>query len=135
MAWVHGAAIPQTGPGKQALGKALTPAEQLGFADAAVFSLQWNNNAAFAAVGAAIADQDPEVAEARAKVRGAPPDGLRAALYFLGIDIATGIFVDPKLGANGNTLIGPGSEKIRATLGADGQQGLDDSLAFNVVRR
>jgi hypothetical protein len=123
------------GAGKQALGKALTPAEQLGFADAAVFSVQWNNNAAFAAVGAAIADQDPEVAAARAKVRGGPPDGLRAALYFLGFDIATGIFGDPRLGAKGNTLIGPGSEKIRATLGPDGHQGFNDSLAFNVVRR
>jgi hypothetical protein len=123
------------GAGKQALGKALTPAEQLGFADAAVFSLQWNNNAAFAAVGAAIADQDPDVAAARGKVRGDPPDGLRAALYFLGFDIATGIFGDPKLGGKGNTLIGPGSEKIRATLGPDGRQGFNDALAFNVVRR
>ena len=85
--------------------------------------------------GAAIADLDPDVAAARAKVRGATPDGLRAALYWLGFDIATGIFGDPKLGAQGNTLIGPGSEKIRATLGADGQQGFNDSLAFNVVRR
>ena len=123
------------GPGKQALGRALTPAEQLGFADAAVFSVQWNNNAGFAAVGASIADQDPDVAAARAKARGASPDGLRAALYWLGFDIATGIFGDPALGAQGNTLIGPGSEKIRATLGPDGHQGFNDSLAFNVARR
>jgi hypothetical protein len=123
------------GAGKQALAKALTQTEQLGFADAAVFSLQWNNNTAFAAKGAAIAEHDPEVAAARGKVRGTPPDGLRAALYYLGFDIATGIFGDPKLGAQGNTLIGPGSEKIRATLGPDGQQGFNDSLAFNVVRR
>jgi hypothetical protein len=30
---------------------------------------------------------------------------------------------------------GPGSEKIRATLGPDGRQGFNDSLPFNVVRR
>jgi len=123
------------GAGKQALGKALTPAEQLGFADAAVFSLQWNNNTDFAARGAAIAANDPEVEAARAKARGTPPDGLRAALYWLGFDIATGIFGNPALGAQGNTLIGPGSERIRATLGPDGQQGFNDSLAFNVRRR
>ena len=123
------------GPGKQALARALTPSEQLGFADAAVFSLQWNSNAGFAAVGATVADQDPDVAAARAGARGVTPDGLRAALYWLGFDIATGIFGDPKLGAQGNTLIGPGSEKIRATLGPDGQQGFNDSLAFNVTRR
>ena len=121
------------GAGKQALGKALTPAEQLGFADAAVFSLQWNNNTDFAARGAAIAATDPEVEAARAKARGTPPDGLRAAVYWLGFDIATGIFGNPALGAQGNTLIGPGSERIRATLGPDGQQGFNDSLAFTSV--
>ena len=120
---------------QQALGKALTPAEQLGFADAAVFSLQWNNNTDFAARGAAIASTKSEVGAARAKARGTPPDGLRAALYWLGFDIATGIFGNPALGAQGNTLIGPGSEKIRATVGPDGQQGFNDSLAFNVRRR
>lgn len=79
--------------------------------------------------------RDPEVAAARAKVHGAPPASLRAALYYLGFDIATGIFGDPKLGALGNTLRGPGSEKIRGTLGTDGQKGFDDSRPFNVVRR
>jgi hypothetical protein len=123
------------GAGKQAAGKALTPGEQVGFADAAVFSLQWNNNTTFAAKGAAIAAKDPAVAAARAKARGGPPDGLPAALYWLGFDVATGIFGNPALGAQGNTLIGPGSEKIRATLGPDGRQGFNDSLPFNVVRR
>ena len=123
------------GPGKQAVGKALTPGEQVGFADAAAFSLQWNNNADFAAKGAVVAAKDPDVAAARAKARGTPPDGLAAALYWLGFDIATGIFGNPALGAQGNTLIGPGSEKIRATLGPDGRQGFNDSFPFNVVRR
>jgi hypothetical protein len=123
------------GPGKQALARSLTPEEQQGFADAGTFSLQWNNNADFAAKGAKIATVDPEVAAKRAAARGTPPGGLAAGLYWLGFDIATGIFGDPKLGAQGNTVIGPGSQKIRATLGLDGQQGFNDSLAFNVVRR
>jgi hypothetical protein len=123
------------GPGKQALARSLTPEEQQGFADAGTFSLQWNNNADFAARGAKIATVDPEVASKRAEARGTPPGGLAAGLYWLGFDIATGIFGDPKLGAQGNTVIGPGSQKIRATLGPDGQQGFNDSLAFNVVRR
>lgn len=123
------------GPGKQAFAKSLTPDEQVGFADAATFSFQWNNNTDLAATGAAIATRDPEVAAARAAARGTPPAGLSAGLYWLGFDIATGLFGDPKLGALGSTLIGPGSEKIRATLGKDGQKGFNDSLSFNVVRR
>jgi hypothetical protein len=123
------------GPGKQALAKSLTPTEQAGFASAAAFSFQWNNNTDFAAKGAAIAKKDPEVATARAKAHGTPPADLSAGLYWLGFDIATGIFGDPKLGAQGNTLIGPGSAKIRATLGQDAQNGFDDSLPFNVLRR
>ena len=66
---------------------------------------------------------------------GNPPAGLSAGLYLLGFDIATAIFGDPKLGARGNKGLGTGSEKIRATLGPDGQRGFNDSLAFNVVRR
>jgi hypothetical protein len=123
------------GPGKQAFGRSLTPEEQIGFADAAAFSLQWNNNVELAARGAAIAVKDAEVATARARAHGPVPTGLSPALYWLGFDIATGIFGNPKLGALGNTLIGPGSERIRATLGRDGQNGFNDSLPFNVVRR
>jgi hypothetical protein len=123
------------GPVKTAFKQALTPTEQLGFADAEAFSLQWNNNTDFAAKGAAIAHKDPEVAAVRAAAHGAPPDGLPAGLYWLGFDIATGIFGNPALGAEGNTLIGPGSEAVRATLGPDGKQGFNDSIAFNVGRR
>ena len=39
------------GPIKQVFAKPLTPAGQLGFADAATFSFQWNNNADLAARG------------------------------------------------------------------------------------
>jgi hypothetical protein len=123
------------GPGKQAFARTLTPAEQRGYADAAAFSLQWNNNTELAAKGAAIAVKDPEVARTRALVHGAPPASLSAALYSLGFDIATGIFGDPKLGALGNTATGQGSLKIRGTLGPDGQKGFDNSVPFNIVRR
>jgi hypothetical protein len=123
------------GPGKQAVAKSLTPAGQAGFADAAAFSFQWNNNARFAAQGAVIARVDPAVAAARAQAYGTRPTGLSAGLYLLGFDIATGIFGDPALGAQGNTEMGPGSEKIRATLGRDGQEGFNDSFSFNRVRR
>ena len=56
--------------------------------------------------------------------------GLSAGLYCLGFDIATGVFGDSRLGALANTLLGPGTEKIRASLGRDGQDGFGDPLAY-----
>ena len=122
------------GAGKQALANTLTNTEQLGFAEAAQVSMQWNNNAELAFTGAAIALQDPESHRARKGSR-QPTLWTPAVRHRLGFDIATAIFGNPALGAQGNTLIGPGSEKIPATLGRDGQQGFNDSLAFNVRRR
>src|SRR5436189_4884992 len=58
-----------------------------------------------AAKGAAIAQADPAVAEART----AEPD----VFYWLGFDIATGLFGDPALGAAGHTATGPGSTRDR----------------------
>ena len=81
---------------------------------------------ALAAVGVAIARQDPEVAEARNAEPG--------TFYQLGFDIASGIFGDPALGAKGNTLMGPGSEKIRNSLSAAGQRGFNDSVKFHQAR-
>jgi len=97
------------GPGKQRILDSLSADEQIGFKDAATFCLILNNNAIFAAKGAVIANANPVVAAARAQV----PSGL----FWLGFDIATGIFGDPSLGAQGNTALGPGSEKIRSTIG------------------
>ncbi len=54
--------------------------------------------------------------------------------YQLGFDIATGLFGDPALGAQGNTLMGPGSQRIRDTLSAAGQRGFDDSVKFHLAR-
>ena len=79
-----------------------------------------------AAKGAAIAQVDRIVAEARA----AETD----PLYRQGFDIATGIFGDPKLGANGNTSTGPGSLGIRDALSAAGQRGFNASVKLHLSR-
>ena len=54
--------------------------------------------------------------------------------YKLGFDIASGLFGDPAMGAAGNTLMGPGSEKIRDSLSDAGQRGFDASVAFHQAR-
>ena len=79
-----------------------------------------------AAKGAAIAEQDAIVAEARA----AETDGL----YREGFDIATGIFGDPALGAQGNTATGPGSLRIRDSLSDAGQRGFNASVTLHLSR-
>lgn len=114
------------GPGKQAIHDALTGMEQAGFDAAVAFSLQRNKNAPLAATGAAIASADTVVAQART----ADPD----VFYWLGFDIATGIFGDPALGALGNTAVGPGSLGIRNALGAAGQRGFNAAMALHLTR-
>ncbi len=79
-----------------------------------------------AAKGAAIAQVDTLVAEARA----AETD----AQYQQGFDIATAIFGDPALGAQGNTSTGPGSLGIRDSLSAAGQRGFNASVKFHLSR-
>ncbi|MFL6230288.1 MAG: hypothetical protein ACJ741_16060, partial [Pyrinomonadaceae bacterium] len=80
-----------------------------------------------AAKGATIAESDAELAAARA----VEPD----ALYRQGFDIATGIFGDPALGAQGNTALGPGSQRIRDSLSAVGQRGFDASVKIHLSRK
>lgn len=113
------------GPGKQAMVDALSPEEQMGFMDAANFSMERNRNASLAATGVKIANANPAIAAAR---KGDP-------FYILGFDIATGIFGDPALGALGNTLPGPGSAAIRDALHPAGQRGFNDSMALNLKSR
>jgi len=115
------------GAGKQAILASLGPAEQEGFKVAVSFALDRNRNAEFAAVGAAIADIDPTVAQARA----GEPD----ARYWLGFDIATGIFGDPALGAKGNTATGSGSLGIRDALSVPAQRGFNAAVKFHLSRR
>jgi hypothetical protein len=121
------------GPGKQRLHDSLDQAEQGGFATAVSFSLERNRNAKLAGIGAAIANVDKKVAEAR----NAEPDfRYRAAsdlvFYRLGFDIATGIFGNPALGAQGNTATGPGSLGIRDALSAAGQRGFNAAVKLHL---
>jgi hypothetical protein len=124
------------GPVKQKLLDSLSFQEQIGFREASTFSLIRNNNSVIASKGADIAKIDPETETAR-KSRA-------SGLFWLGFDIATGIFGDPAFGALGNTAMGPGSEKIRGSLDAvehillpssEASTGFDASVGFNSGRR
>jgi hypothetical protein len=70
---------------------------------------------------------DPVVAAGRA----AEAD----VLFQQGFDIASGIFGDPALGANGNTSTGPGSLGIRDSLTAAGQRGFNASVKLHLSRK
>ncbi len=124
MAAAEGQTLP--GPGKQRIHDSLAPAEREGFDIAVAFSLERNRNADLAAKGTAIAAADQTVAKART----AEPD----VFYWLGFDIATGIFGDPALGALGNTAVGPGSLKIRDSLSAAAQRGFNAAVKFHLGR-
>jgi hypothetical protein len=128
MAAAEGQTLP--GPGKDRIRDSLSPAEQEGFTTAVSFSLERNRNAKLAATGAAIAKVDPIVAAARTAGR-----RRLDVLYGLGFDIATGIFGDPALGAQGNTATGPASLKIRDSLSAAGQRGFDASVKLHLSRK
>jgi hypothetical protein len=80
-----------------------------------------------AAKGFAIAEKDPVLAKARV-------DSATDGFYLLGFDIATAIFGDPALGAQGNTAVGPGSLKFRNALNASGERGFDASVKLHLSR-
>ena len=115
------------GPGKARVCASLLPSEQQACSIAVLFSVDRNRNANRASVGAAIARVDSVIAEAR--------NSTTDVFYRLGFDIATGIFGDPTLGAQGNTSTGPGSLGIRDSLSPAGQRGFNDSVALNLSRR
>ena len=115
------------GPGKQRMLASLPPTEQEGFKVAVSFSLDRNRNAELAATGLAIAEADAAVAQARTR-----ESDVR---YWLGFDIATGIFGNPALGARGNTETGPGSLAIRDALSAPAQRGFNASVRLHLSRR
>jgi hypothetical protein len=130
---------PPPSPGIKAIGRAkgpLTNDPRRPICDVAREARARNNPAAsgleeqcraeLAAKGAAIADVDPIVAAGRA----AEAD----TLYRQGYDIATGIFGDPALGANGNTSTGPGSLGIRDSLTPAGQRGFNASVKLHLSR-
>jgi len=115
------------GPGKQKVHDALSASEQPGFDIAAAFSLPRNKYAAQAKVGAAIGNADPAVAAAR--------NAENDVFFWLGFDIASGIFGDPAAGAQGNTATGPGSLGIRGELNAAGQRGFNAATALHLSRK
>ena len=114
------------GPGKQGIHDALSPIEGVGFMEAATFAMARNNNADLATRGAAIALVDPVITAART------PE--LAGLYWLGYDVATGLFGDPALRGLGHTSIGPGAEKIRSSLGDDGARGFNAAVTLHLSR-
>jgi hypothetical protein len=114
---------------------ALSFDEQIGFKDAATFSLVRDNNPDLAGKGADIAEVDAAVAAARTLET--------SGLYWLGFDIATGLFGDTARGGLGHTSMGPGAEKIRAgvskiehvlLLSDEGLRGFNASVAFHLSR-
>ena len=118
----------EPGPGKQRIHDVLlSPEEQPGYRIAVAFSLERNRYAERAAKGAAIAEADAEIGN----VRNAKTD----VFYKLGFDIATAIYADPALGAQGNTSMGPGARGIRDSLSSSGQWGFNESMHLNLTRR
>ena len=115
------------GPGKQRVHDALSPLEQPGFDIAAAFSLPRNKYAALGKVGAAIGNADPAIAAAR--------NAENDVFFWLGFDIASGIFGDPAAGSLGNTATGPGSLGIRNELNAPGQRGFNAATALHLGRK
>jgi hypothetical protein len=122
MAAAEGQTLP--GPGKDAIRKSLSPAEQLGFTTAVSFSLERNRNAEHAAKGAAVAMADPVVARARINP---------SIFWTLGFDIGAGIFGHRPLGA-GHTSEGPGSGAIRDGLSEAGQKGFRAAVDLYLVQ-
>ncbi len=124
----HTAQARQTGNTRHAwIGEFGGADAQRGYDAAVAFSIERNMNADFARRGAAVAAADPVVAV----MRPAESD----VFYRLGFDIATGIFGDPKLGAQGNTSKGPGSLGIREKLSDAGKKGFDAAADFHLKRR
>lgn len=119
----------EDGPGKQAIRTSLPEPERPAFDHAVAFTLARNKYADLAAKGAQIATSaygDPALLELRKKSH--------SPWYTLGFDIATAIFGDPKLGAEGNTLTGPGSLRIRNSLSSTGARGFDAAVHFHLSR-
>lgn len=116
------------GPGKQQLAELYPVGVGLRetFMLAAEFTLDRNRNAERLAIGRPIVDADPELAAAR--------DKNEDPRFGIGFDLATAIFGDPALGAQGNTELGPGSLGLRAALSHMGKLGFDAAVALHLSR-
>ena len=114
------------GPGKQAILDSLLPAEKEGFKNAISLVLDRNRHADFAAKGARVASLDRSVTPLRKR-----EDDVR---YWLGFDIASGLFGPERLGANGRTSEDPRSDAIRDGLSAAAQRGFRASAQLHLGR-
>ncbi len=112
------------GPGKDRVCALQLRGEARACSVAVLFSVERNRNAELAATGARIARSNERISAAR----NAETD----VFFKLGFDIASGIFGDRALGAAGNTLMGPGSQKIRDSLSTGGQRGFNASVKFHL---
>lgn len=115
------------GPGKQAILDALPANQRDGFRAAVSITLDRNRNLDLATIGASIAETDQELMTARIT----DPD----PRFWLGFDIATGLFGNPALGSRGSTATGPGSLGIRDGLSAPAQRGFNASVTLHFSRR
>jgi hypothetical protein len=118
------------GPGARKVEQELEPEARASFHRATEYSIVRNANAAALERGSGVIKADPAVAAARAAHQ-------PAGLHWLGFTIATGLYGDKALGADGsNPPRGPGGERIRDTFTAvDGKNGFDDGQNFNWAHR
>lgn len=112
------------GPGKDRTRNSLPGPEQSGYDTAERFFLERNSNLVFASKGAVIVQATPVLSKARST----GPD----AFFALGFDIATGLFGDPALGGQGDTLMGPGKQKIHDSLSSQGKLGFEASMRLHL---
>jgi hypothetical protein len=114
------------GPGKQRYHDFLTLAEQQGFNFAAAYALPHNKYAGLIDIASAINAADAEVRSARS----ASNDGF----FWLGFDIASGLFGDPRAGSQGSRGLNSGAIAIREALNPAGQSGFDASMKLHLSR-
>ena len=115
------------GPGKQRYHDFLPLPEQPGFDVAAAYAQPNNLHASLVSVGAVINKADATVRNARNAVN----DGF----YWLGFDIASGLFGDPKAGSQGSKVLGSGAIAIRDSLNAAAQNGFNASMKLHLARK
>jgi hypothetical protein len=114
------------GPGKQRYHDALTSAEQRGFDLAAAYSLPRNKYDALVKVGLSIDAGDSDVQRART--------GDNDPFYWLGFDIASGLFGDPAAGSQGSKVLDAGAMAIRDSLNYAGKRGFNASMQLHFGR-
>ncbi len=112
------------GPGKDKIGEGLPFDEREGYKTALSYYLVRNKNQGFVNTGAKIALATPVLSAART--------GENDAFFILGFDIGTGLFGDPALGGQGDTVMGPGKQAILNSLTPAGKRGFNTSMKIHL---